>query len=100
MTIKLYKLTSGEEIIGSIVKDASDHVELTDAVTLVYHQLEGGKMSAGFAPFMPYSEGNIKVKLQSICGESDVKAQLLDEYKRIFSPIIQPRSGLSGMVGI
>ena len=92
--IKLYKLTSGEEVIATLVGAAPDYIEVTDAVSLVYHQVGEGKMSAGFAPFMPYSDGNILIKSTAICGTSNVKDQLLDEYKRVFSPIIQPPSGI------
>lgn len=94
-TIKLIKFISGEEIICEI----PDHVttathdsswEVKNAVTLVYHQSEDGKTSVGFAPCMPYTQGNITILLKSVSAMGNVKEQLLKEYNRVFSSIILP----------
>jgi hypothetical protein len=94
MSVKIYKLISGEELIATTVETTTTSLVVEDAVTLVYHQLEGGKMSAGFAPFMPYSSGKIELELSAIAASAEVKAEMLQEYKRIFSSIITPPSGL------
>lgn len=89
--IKLFKLISGEEIIGTVVDDSCKLiVSLEDTVTITYHQVEGGKMSAGFAPHMPYSQGKIILNRSAIACTSSVKDEMLEEYKRIFSKIFTP----------
>lgn len=93
-TIKLYKLTSGEEIVANVQGTAQEYIEINEAVTLVYQQAPGGKMTVGFAPFMPYSEGNIILYSRTIAGTSDVTEQLLSEYKRVFSPIELPQTSI------
>lgn len=86
--IKLYKLTSGEEIIAKVVHSNEHMMTVTDAVSIVYHQVGEGQMSAGFAPFMPYSEGDIQLNHHAITSSSSVQDKLLAEYNRIFSNIV------------
>lgn len=83
--IKLIKFTSGEEIIATVVSTDEGFMTIKNGVTLVYrpHQ-DNGAMSVGFAPFMPYSEGNISLNHTSVSGTADVKDDLLSEYNRIF----------------
>ena len=88
--IALFKLISGEEIIGTIVGTSPDYVELKDTVTIAYHPTEGGKMSAGFAPHIPYGEGNLIMYSRAIAFRTNIKDDMLAEYKRIFGGIITP----------
>jgi hypothetical protein len=82
--IKLYKLTSSEEIMCTVVS-TSDGIQLIkDAVLLIYRQAEGGNMSVGFAPFMPYAEGAIALNDTAISSIGDPKKDLIVEYNRIF----------------
>lgn len=98
--IILIKLISGEEIIATLVGSSQDSIELKDAVTIAYHPTEGGKMSAGFAPHMPYSEGNLTLYSSAIAFRAGVKEDMLNEYKRIFGGIIVPKQGIQGLVGL
>jgi hypothetical protein len=86
--IQLIKFTSGEEIICTILSQNDDQIHIEDGVTLVYHQNEQGSVSVGFSPYMPYSDGTIHIKAQSIQSISIVKSELLNEYKRVFSKIV------------
>lgn len=82
--IRLYKLTSGEEILAEIKEDHSDHIIIGDSVTLIYRQQEQGKMSVGFAPHMPYAKGDITLNKNTIAASSDPVDDLKNEYNRIF----------------
>lgn len=94
--IKLLKLLSGEEIIATIKNDMVDSVELDDAVALVYHQVGEGKMSVGFAPFMPYASGTVTLAKSAMCSKADPTDQILQEYNRVFSKIqVAPASALT-----
>lgn len=86
--VTLIKFVSGEEIIATKVVDTGTNLVVENPVTLVYHRNEEGSgVSVGFAPYMPYSEGNIVVNYAAIASSSDVKTDLLAEYNRIFSNI-------------
>ena len=91
--IKIFKLTSGEEAVADVVGEDNHGFLLQDAVGLVYHQVEDGKMSVGFAPFMPYAEGEIRLSFSAIASSASVKAHLLQEYNRVFSKIIVAPAG-------
>ena len=95
--VVLIKLISGEEIIGTLVGTAPEYVELKDTVTVAYHPAGDGKMSAGFAPHMPYSEGNLTLYTPAIAFRAELKEDMLNEYKRIFGHIILPKQGLVGI---
>jgi hypothetical protein len=85
--IKLIKFTSGEEIIATIVsQDTEKSLVVKDAITLVYRPTQegGGAMSVGFAPFMPYAEGEVLLYASSMAAITDVKEDLAKEYDRIF----------------
>jgi len=91
--IKIIKLTSGEEIIANIVVSDNDTIEIKEAVALMYQQLDGGRMSVGFAPYMPYANDNITLYKSAIASTASVKGPLLAEYNRSFSNIIIAPAG-------
>jgi hypothetical protein len=82
--IKLIKFVSGEEIICTLISAGEGAKVIKDAVTLVYRPQEGGKMSVGFAPFMPYADGTIAIYDNSIQGITGVTQDVSNEYNRIF----------------
>lgn len=92
--IVLIKLISGEEILGTLVGTDPEHVELKNTVTVAYQPTGDGKMSAGFAPHMPYAGGNLILYSRAIAFRANVKEDMLNEYKRIFGGIITPRSSI------
>lgn len=82
--IKLYKLNSSEEIMCTVVSTEDTTVTIKDSVLLIYRQAKEGAMSVGFAPFMPYADGDIILNKSSIASSSTPKQDLADEYNRIF----------------
>lgn len=94
MSVTLFKLISGEEIIGTLIGTSPDHVELKDTVTITYHPTNDGKMSAGFAPHMPYADGNLILYTPAIAFRANLKEDMLNEYKRVFGGIIVPRQSI------
>lgn len=86
--IVMYKLSSGEEIVVNEISSTDTHITVKEAVTLVYQQIDSGRMTVGFAPFMPYCDGNIVLHSSSIVARSHPKDQILQEYNRVFSNIV------------
>lgn len=87
--IILFKLTTGEELIAKVT-GRGVNTQITDAVTLVYHQVSEGRMSVGFAPFMPYAADTKDISLNNstIAAEATPTDQILSEYNRVFSNIV------------
>lgn len=88
METVLFRLVSGEEIIAKVVTMTDSTIEITDAVSIVYHPTNDGRMSAGFAPLMPYTEDNLTIYKHAIAARGTVKQQMLDQYNRVFSNIV------------
>jgi hypothetical protein len=91
--LRLFKLISGEEVVGKVVNETDSVVELDNAVALVYHQVAEGKMSVGFAPFMPYAEGAVKLKQTSVAASAPPTDQIAQEHIRVFSGIVVAPAG-------
>jgi hypothetical protein len=93
--IKLFKLTSGEEIMAQVVSPPhADVISITDAVALVYQQAGDSRMTVGFAPFMPYSNDKpTTLYYHAIAASADPTAQILGEYNRVFSKIVIAPAG-------
>ena len=84
--VVLYRLSNGDEVIAEEVSNDGNDIAVNDAVALVYHQTDKG-VSVGFAPFMPQSNGLIRIFNHSVSAVSLPNEQVLKEYNRIFSKI-------------
>jgi hypothetical protein len=93
--IKLFKLTSGEEIMAQVVSPPhADNIDITDAVALVYQQAGAGQMTVGFAPFMPYTNDKVTTLYRhAIAASGEPNSQILGEYNRVFSKIVIAPAG-------
>ena len=85
MTIKLLRLTSGEEIIVTITGSSPDSVTFEKPVAL--YAAEEGKL--GFMPYIPYTkaEDGLTIKSEHIIFEVDPISEVLDQYKSATSVI-------------
>ena len=99
MTVKVFKMINGEEIIGEVFDVFSDTIELKEAAQIVLQRTDGGGMGVALAPVMPYAEGNLKFHKQSIMIEGEPSQSLVNEYNRVFGSGIQvaPASALAGL---
>lgn len=91
--VVLFKLVTNEEIIAKIVDLGTDIIELDDTVAVVYQQSEKG-LSSGFAPFMPHSDGSVKLSRSAIVSIGKVHPDVLKNYNTLFSNIVVPNSKL------
>lgn len=92
--VKVYKLISSEEVIATVVTEDFQTVTIEDAITLAYQPMGEGKMSVGFAPFMPQASGKIILQKAAIACTGTPKDALLTEYNRANSKIITPPTDL------
>jgi hypothetical protein len=87
--IKVYKLISGEELIGEVFNVLGDSVELKNPATIVIQQTQKG-MGVGLAPYMPYAEEEkIFLRYSAIASEATPAVNMVNEYSRIFGSGIQ-----------
>jgi hypothetical protein len=87
--IKVYKLISGEELIGEVFNVFGESVELKNPATIVIQQTQKG-MGVGLAPYMPYAEDEkILLRNSAIASEATPAVNMVNEYSRIFGSGIQ-----------
>lgn len=85
MTVKAFRLLSGEDIISEVVNETVDTVALKTPAAIVVQQTADGRVGASFAPFMPFAkDGKVTLKVTAIVGEFDIDVKLQNEYSRIF----------------
>lgn len=100
MTVKVFKLISGEEVISEVSSTSDAGWFLEKPATIMLQQNSQGNVSVGIAPYMPYAE-NQKVYLHKIAVASDgtPDPNLKNEYNRIYGSglITAPASALAGL---
>lgn len=91
--IKVFKTLSGEDIITEVVETKDTHYVMKNPAVLVLQETEQG-MRVGLAPFLPYAKGNIALYANSVMAEALPDDSMVQEYKRVFSPIEVPSSSI------
>jgi hypothetical protein len=84
MTVKVYRLLSGEEIIGDVEIDQNGY-HFTNPAAIVVQQQQDGRVGAAFVPFAPYAKDNkVLIYKSAIAGEIEVDVKLSNQYNSIF----------------
>lgn len=82
--IKIIKLTTGEEIIGSM-EQFGDNVTVTNPATVHLVPGEGGRMGVAMVPFAPYAEeDSFMFGLDHIMTSYTPGLDLLNQYNQRF----------------
>lgn len=81
MTVKVFKLINGEEIISEIFNYHHQTVELKKPAKIVVQQTAQG-MGVGLDPYMPYVDGTVHLHRTVIASEGDPVEQMKNEYSR------------------
>lgn len=94
---KVYKLSTGEEIIAEVFSILGEVIILKSPATIIMQRTEQG-VGVGLAPFMPYAqEEKVTINKSAIVAESIPATNMVNEYSRIFGSGIQiaPASALA-----
>jgi hypothetical protein len=85
MTVKIFKMINGEVIMADIVSEdfGQGHYVVNEPALVMLQERDGG-MGVGIAPYMPYAEGKVKIRLNAIAAEADADQKLANEYNRLF----------------
>ena len=97
-SIVIFKLVSGEEMIGEVFNPYGDHVDIKNPAVVMLQRTEQG-MGVALMPYMPYCEGNISFYRNSIVAIGEPSQNMINEYNRIYGAGIQvaPASALAGL---
>lgn len=86
--IKVWKLISGEEIIGEVFNHYDQQIEIKSPAVIIMQQTQTG-VGIALMPYMPYCEGNVSLWKQSIMSEALPTTKMVNEYNRIFGSGIE-----------
>jgi hypothetical protein len=84
MTVKVYRLISGEDIIADVEIDEQGYW-FNNPAQIIVQQSENGRVGAAFAPFAPYAKDNkVLIYKAFVAGEMELDIKMINEYNRIF----------------
>ena len=86
--VKVFKMINGEEIIGEVLKENADYLEIKSPAQIILQRTDKG-MGVAIAPYMPYSDGNINLYNGAIASDCKPDQNLINEYNKIFGSGIQ-----------
>ena len=92
MDIKVLRMNTGEEVIFTLVEETDDYVSVENPLVAV----PSAQGQIGFAPWSVLSKEDepIKVEKKYIVYLIDTRDEIVDNYKKIFSPIETPSKKL------
>ena len=85
MTVKIFKMINGEVNMAEIVSEqfGSGYYVVNEPASVMLQERDGG-VGVGIAPYMPYAEGKVTIRLNAIAAEADADQKLVNEYNRLF----------------
>ena len=105
--IRLYRLSTGEDLIGTPVEEGDrlqqgelenhiDYEYIKKPFVLIPMQGQPGQpMSIGFHPYIPYTKDEvIKIKKDNIITSTNPDTNLIDAYDKNTSSLVKPKTKL------
>ena len=92
--VRVFKLITGEEVVGSVVDQTDDAFIIEDTVAIVMQPTQDGRISPGFFPWLSMIEGAKTIKERDVICYGYPESQLLNAYQSMFSKIITPKKGI------
>ena len=95
-SIVVFKISSGEEIIGEVFVPLGEVVKIKNPAVIMLQKTENG-VGIALMPYMPYCDNVVEFYLSSIVAEGEPNQNMINEYNRIYGAGIQvaPASVLS-----
>ena len=88
--VKLIRMSSGEDVVATILERDDDFVTLKDAIVAV----PTGQSQLGFAPWSPIiskTEPAIKVSNKFVVYIAEADDSVIEDYNRMFGNVISPK---------
>jgi hypothetical protein len=91
MIIKVFKLTSGEEVLSEVRNETETSYSLLNPAQIAIQPREDGSMGLVVAAFQPYAEGAVTLYKTAVVTSCIPAEGLCNEYKSKFTdePVIQ-----------
>jgi hypothetical protein len=89
MTIKLIRMSSGEDVIATVIENKENEIIIKDPIVLVPAQ----NNQIGFAPWSPVldrSVESINISKNFVVFISDPNEAVIENHKAIFSNLVTP----------
>ena len=93
MTVKLIRMSSGEDVVATIVKETDSVLELEDAIVAI----PTGEGQIGFAPWSPLVsklDKTLPVNKNFVVYIAEVAEDIVNQYNQMFSKIVTPTNKL------
>lgn len=93
MNVKLIRMSSGEDVVATVVEDGDELLTIQDAIVAI----PTGQGQMGFAPWSPIlskEQKDIPVNKKFIVYIAEVNSEIVDQYKQMFSTIVTPEKKL------
>lgn len=93
MNVKLIRMSSGEDVVATVVNDSDEFLTIQDSIVAV----PTGKDNIAFAPWSPIisqDQKEISVSKQFVVYIAEVNSEVADQYKQMFSRIVTPEKKL------
>ena len=99
MTIKIFKLITGEDMITSVKENLTPTpgTYVLDNPAVLVVQRNGDQMGVALAPYAPFIDGDITLNKTAIVSEGNPDQKLANEYNARFGSgiVVAPASALS-----
>lgn len=90
MSVKIYKLVTGEEVIGEESTSDREGVSLKNPAIILMRQMPDEKFTVALAPYMAYAEfGTVHIHHRAIAADCEPSIQMVNEYNRIYGSGIE-----------
>jgi hypothetical protein len=93
MNVKLIRMSSGEDLIASVIDETDDSVVLQDVIVAI----PTGNGSLGFVPWSPLlskNEKQINVSKKFVVYIAEADDDIINQYNKMFNKIITPTKKL------
>lgn len=87
--VVIFKLSSGEEIVGEVVLDSEDTLEVTNTLAVMIRPGNEG-YSYGFVPWGAMLDGNKKIRKSAILWQGVPNDDAKNAYSSIFGGVVVP----------
>lgn len=89
-TVKLLKLTTGEEVLCTVTEEDKNFIHIKDAVVVFIGGTQDNSMSLQFAPWTltMFSEDDVaKMSRSGVLAECSANTEILDRYNKMFGNV-------------
>lgn len=84
MSVKSFKLVSGEDIIAEVTVAGDNSYTIKNPAVIVVQRTEGGNVGVGLQPYTPFAATDVTLYKSCLIAEFEADMNLVNEYNRIF----------------